>query len=115
MSAIIEFQGFTGPKGFIVKELAIVDVERTCCNTWLFKSPIGTLHAREASWLKHNYHGLCAYEGDIEYLQLETVLRHYTRKFKFLFTKGAEKAVFSADCFPRVFAWLIWKCTDALL
>ena len=101
MSAIIEFQGFTDSEGnFIVKELAIIAVQKKCCNTWLFKLPQRLL-TKESSWLRNNYHGLTEYSGDVDYSDLESILHNYTKQFKYLLTKGAQKASFLTSLLPK--------------
>lgn len=100
MSGIIEFQGFIGVNGYVVKELAIIDIHSKCCNTWLFKLPNRLLKTKDSSWLTDNYHGLDAYSGDVEYSQLEVILNRYTKNFNHLFTKGTGKVSFLNKLLP---------------
>ena len=101
MTAIIEFQGFTENGKYVVKELSIINVETKCCNTWLFKSPARILYAKEVAWLESNYHGLSKDNGDIEYSELESILCKYTRRYRYLFTKGSQKASFLTSLLPK--------------
>ena len=100
MSAVIEFQGFPKSDGkYIIKELAIIDVQNKCCNTWLFKSP-SMLVTKDVNWLRDHFHGLDRDSGDIDYSELREILRSYTIQFRQLFTKGDQKASFLSSLLP---------------
>lgn len=98
---VIMFETFPGEEEerFVIKELAIVDIEQELCRVVLFKPPykhsrLSTKNARTADWLESYYHGLSWYDGAVEYAQLQTIIRDVCRTYSIVFTKGLEHTRF---------------------
>lgn len=97
---VVDFEAYRGDdRQFIVKELAIVDVQHGLSRVILFKSPfdracLNRKSQRIADWLEHNLHGISWTEGEVDYTHLHKIIYDVCQMYSVVFTKGLEKARF---------------------
>jgi len=100
MEAIVDIVAFRSPKAkFIVKELAVVDVQTGSTSWFLFKPPCAAKDTVASSlqvntWLTNNFHGLLWEEGHISYERLNDILATHLDSYNTVYMKGKEKAEF---------------------
>lgn len=105
---VVEFEAFQDVgNGFIIKELAAVDVESGLSRVVLFKPPfeltcLDQKSRRVAFWLERNRHGVSWEDGDVDYSELQKTIRDLCTSYSCVFTKGAEKARFLRAFHPNV-------------
>lgn len=98
--AVVDFEAFRGVAGeFVIKELAIVDLDHGLCRYVLFKSPyrrqrLNKKYRRVATWLEQHLHGISWSDGEVDYTLLPDVIRDVCDTYSIVFTKGLEKARF---------------------
>lgn len=94
---VLDAQGFTINKRFIIKELAAYDGKKTA--HFLFKPPfsldfLDTDELKQVHWLENNYHGLSWSSGFIHLEELSKILRNLTRQEDKVYVKGNMKVNF---------------------
>lgn len=107
-SCVVEFEAFQCENGqFIVKELAITDVEHCTSRVVILKPPfersrLSTKYKRVAEWLVNYYHGISWNEGTVDYKQLQSILHDVSKTYSTIYTKGLEKTRFLSDFHKKV-------------
>lgn len=97
---IVDFQGFSYEKSFIIKELAIVDVDDED-QTWHYMvlppfdlSFLSEEELKKVHWLQKHHHKIEWNDGFLEYHELFPILRHIFKDVGVLYVKGSERAEF---------------------
>lgn len=104
---LIEFQAFKNNLDtYIIKELCCGDLDSENYCRYLFKPPYKKclLYPKVRTtndWLERNWHRIGWYEGDVDYCNLRSILRHEVNSHSILITKGREKAVFLEKILER--------------
>jgi hypothetical protein len=94
---VIELQAFRGNANeFIVKELAILDLQTGAINYFLFKPPfpfkcLHTKPARTNKWVMSHFHHISWSDGNVDYSELDNIMYYYCDKYKTIYTTGSEK------------------------
>ena len=92
-TAILDIQCvLSADNKYLIKEMAIASVDDGSCQHWVFKTPHETQNARSRSvnkWLYRNYHQLSLDCGDVEYREIERILK--SLDFTCLYEKGEQK------------------------
>lgn len=97
-ACVIEVQNYRGNNnGYIVKELAILDLSTDVVNYFLFKPPFPIEWLDEKSlktykWLFNHFHHIPWHEGFTPYRELKNILKHYCSQYDIMYTTGLEKA-----------------------
>lgn len=94
---IIEFQAFrdNGDK-FIIKELVVLDLTTNIPYSFIFKPPYSlnfcnSKSRKTNSWLSNHYHHINWYDGNIDYVECENVMKLFCNQFQTIYTTGTEK------------------------
>lgn len=74
--------------------MSVVDIDGAAIQSWMFKHSADTLRQNEKSrcvnsWLRRNFHNLSCKNGDVDYNELEKIIK--TFKFNTIFVKGEQK------------------------
>lgn len=92
------------PPRHIIKELAIVDIDSGCHQTFVFKPPKDTYHwdgseplERHNQWLIDRYHGLDYHVGFVDYESLKDAINLLCGGANLLFTSNRVKALILED------------------
>lgn len=94
---IVEFQAFkNNKKGFIIKELIILDVLTGVYSYFVFKPPYDfsmllPKYGKTNNWLTRFYHHIRWNEGFTSYSELNAIMSHFCEKYKTIYTTGKEK------------------------
>ena len=94
---IIELQAFRGNNSsYIVKELAILDMQTCVMYHYLFKPPfsfkkLNSKAKKTNRWLMRHFHHIDWYDGYTCLANLESIMYHYCNKFTRIYTRGLEK------------------------
>lgn len=94
---IIEFQAFRDNHDkFIVKELVIFDLSTNVPYSFVFKPPYAFKHCNTKSkrtnkWLTNHYHYINWSDGNVDFCELDGIMRRFCSQFKTIFTTGTEK------------------------
>ena len=94
---IIEFQAFRGnDNSFIIKELAILDLQTYLIYPFMFKPPflfkeLNSKSKRTNKWLTKNFHHISWDDGFTDLRDLDSIMYHFGSKFTRIHTKGSEK------------------------
>lgn len=105
---VVEFEAFRdNNKQFVIKELAIADIEHGLSRVVLFAPPyertrLNTKLERTADWVERHLHGISWHDGNVDYNRLSTIIRHFTETYSSVYTKGREKARFLSGFHPNV-------------
>jgi len=97
MSAIVDLQGFSGPKGqFVLKEVAILTHGMTLPVVYQFAPPypwndLSSDLQRRNAWLERNYLGLKWNSGTTPYDRIEDILNSHLGLIEKIYVKGREK------------------------
>jgi len=93
-----------GPNSkYLIKEMSIIDIDGWASQHWIFK------HTRTSStakikavnmWLFRNYHQLSLDCGDVDYSEIEKILK--SLHFECIYVKGEEKRQIIQDFIPNV-------------
>lgn len=88
---------------YLIKELSVIDVYSSAVQHWIFKTPSELQNARSRSmnkWLFKNYHQLSEKCGDVEYGDLERIMKSLT--YTTIYVKGKQKAQIIENYIPNV-------------
>lgn len=103
-SAIVDIQCVIDAHSkYIIKEMSLVDVDSCSCQHWIFKSPPAMQNAKSRSvnkWLHRNYHRLSLNCGDVEYAEIERILK--SLDFACIYVKGDDKRRIIENYVPNV-------------
>jgi len=103
-SAIIDIQCILGLNfKYLIKEMSILDVNNRGSQHYIFKhneTPCTAKSKAVNMWLYRNYHQLSLGCGDVEYSQIDRILK--SLHFKCVYVKGAEKRKIIQDFIPEV-------------
>lgn len=109
MRGIIQFSAFDQgeeEEGLVVKELAIVNVDLSSCQSWIFKNPfpitemsLGLRFSNE--YLSRHVFGLDWNHGDIPYQELKSIVIKYTEHIGSLYTHGRRRQKFLETILER--------------
>ena len=97
MSAIVDLQGFSGPKGqFVLKEVAILAHGMTLPVVYQFAPPypwndLSPDLQRRNAWLERNYLRLKWNSGTTPYDRIEEILNSHVGLIEKIYVKGREK------------------------
>lgn len=97
---VIEFQAFrNNDNKFIIKELVVFDLTTGIVSYFIFKPPFPlssllSKQYRTNKWLTSFFHHISWEEGLVDYKDLESIMIHYCRQFKTIYTSGDEKIKF---------------------
>jgi hypothetical protein len=102
---ILDFQALVRKNGvaneFIVRELAIEDLEHDRRESWVFQLPPGYVENSENTWVTEHHHGIPRDVGETPYDDLHNILKEKTWAYKYLFVKGFEKCKFLSEALDR--------------
>jgi hypothetical protein len=102
---ILDFQALVRKNGaaneFIVRELAIEDLEHDRRESWVFQLPPGFVENYENKWVMEHHHGIPPDAGETPYDELNKILKEKTWASKYLFAKGIEKCKFLSKALGR--------------
>lgn len=107
-AAVLDFQALVdGENNFIVRELAIEDLDYNRRKSWVFQIPPDK-HVNDNNtsnkWLVNSYHGIPIDAGTVSYGEFPKILKDEIWSYDFLFAKGVEKCQFlSYACDRTVF------------
>jgi len=103
-SAIVDIQCILGLNfKYLIKEMSILDVNNRGSQHYIFKHTQTPCTAKSKAvnmWLYRNYHQLSLDCGDVEYSQIERILK--SLHFKCIYVKGEEKRQIIQDFIPGV-------------
>ena len=97
MSAIVDRQGFSGPKGqFVLKEVAILAHGMSLPVVYQFAPPypwqdLSSDLQRRNAWVERNYLGLKWNSGTTPYDRIEEILHLHLGLIEKIYVKGREK------------------------
>lgn len=97
---VLDFEGFQFYKNrFIIKELAVFDLNREHLRRWTFQPPFSFLNLnkherRQYFWTKNNTHGYEWYYGELPYIELYFIFEELFQKYENIYIKGVEKTKF---------------------
>lgn len=95
MSAILDVQCVLGGNStYMIKEMSVAAVDCLAVQHWIFKNlPTSTRRDVKSkavnSWLHRNYHQLSMHCGDVEYAEIERILK--SLQFQRVYVKGEQK------------------------
>jgi len=102
-SAIIDIQCILGPKSkYFIKEMSVADVCSLASQHWIFKHAPSTHNSKSRAvnlWLFRHYHQLSLDCGDVEYTEIERILK--SLHFECIYVKGEEKRQIIQDFIPE--------------
>jgi hypothetical protein len=107
MRSVIHFSGFTGDNDtIIVKELAIIDPDLDCSQTWILKPPFPITNLCKATRfnninLSEYVIGLNWTEGEVDYQDIKNILTIYTQRSTSLYTYGVRRQQFLQDILQK--------------
>ncbi|XP_072756960.1 uncharacterized protein [Anoplolepis gracilipes] len=107
MDIVIDIQGFRDVNDkFIPKEVAIVSIDVPIVGHWIMMPPhpFGELSAkarRENNWLSQNYHGIEWFDGETNLKYFISHLREITRRVRYIYVRGNEKASYLRNILSR--------------
>jgi hypothetical protein len=103
-SAILDIQCVLGPNSkYLIKEMSVVDLEGLASQHWIFKhsrTPNTSKIEAANMWLFRNYHQLSSDCGDVQYSEIEKILK--SLHFECIYVKGEEKRQIIQDFIPNV-------------
>lgn len=103
-TAILDIQCILGANSkYLIKEMSIVDINSRASQHWIFKhtqTPYLTKSKVVNMWLYRNYHQLSLDCGDVEYSEIERILK--SLNFECIYVKGEEKRMIIQDFIPQV-------------
>lgn len=84
---------------YVVKELALYDLNQHSSQHWIFKPPEGLeVTARKAvranDWVSRHLHRIPWEEGDVEYKELTRILDQIASQYDVIYVKGQQKIEF---------------------
>ena len=97
MSAIVDLQGFSGPKGqFVLNEVAILAHGMSLPVVYQFAPPypwhdLSSDLQRRNAWVERNYLGLKWNSGTIPYNRIHEILHSHLGLIEMIYVKGREK------------------------
>lgn len=83
----------------VVKELAIVNIDLDCSQSWLFKPPfpyseLSTSYKHNNDYLSLHEYGVQWSEGEVSYTELNNILLKYTQQCSAVYCYGAARQCF---------------------
>lgn len=90
---------FNNSLQYIVKEMAVYDLNHHSGQHWIFKAPknldIYNAKARRANkWLTANSHGIHWEDGEVNYEDLSRILNRIASSYDIVYVKGQQKILF---------------------
>ena len=107
MDIVVDIQGFRdAEEKFIPKETAVVAINARIIGHWITLPPysfdeLPERSKRENNWLSQNYHGIEWFDGEANPKYFVRQLREITRRARFIYTRGQEKASYLSDLLSR--------------
>lgn len=98
---IVDFQAGVDGKVFVIRELAMEDLENEWRRSWLFQIPPEHISSKTNQWLSKHFHGLDFVSGYEPYENLHRILKDETEPFQYVFAKGLEKCKLLSDIIER--------------
>ncbi|XP_067210251.1 uncharacterized protein [Linepithema humile] len=98
MDIVIDIQGFCdADEKFIPKEVAVVALNSAIIGHWIMTPPypfddLPEKSRRENNWLSRNYHGIEWFDGETDLKCFVIQLREITRRVRYIYSRGQEKA-----------------------
>lgn len=103
-TAILDVQCvLAADSSYLIKEMSVVDVDGGSCQHWIFKTPHKMQNPKSRSvnkWLCRNYHRLSLDSGDVEYAEIEGILK--SLDFTCVYVKGEQKQKIIENYIPDV-------------
>jgi len=96
---VIDFQGFSHNRSYILKELTITDLDAQNVLHFMAKPPfdkdiLSDVEKNNVLWLENHHHKIKWEDGVFEYSEVFANLREAIRNADILFVKGGEKCQF---------------------